>query len=86
VYGGGDRTKWPDTGGHTIDSNKLNANCAFSVLNRRSGGTTPSPFQAHIALAWVYGSPTVISNNTFSGPTRMKVYTDDSDSNIVGAV
>jgi hypothetical protein len=86
VYGGGDRAKWPDTGGHTIDSNKMDSNCTFSVLNRRSGGTAPSPFQAHIALAWVYGSPTVISNNTFSGPTRTKVYTDDSDSNIVGAV
>jgi parallel beta-helix repeat protein len=85
VYGGGDRTKWPDTGGHTIDSNKLSSNCTFSVLNRRSGGTAPSPFQAHIALAWVYGSPTVISNNTYSGSTRMKVYTDDTDANIVGA-
>jgi parallel beta-helix repeat protein len=85
VYGGGDRAKWPDTGGHTINSNKMDANCTFSVLNRRSGGTTPSPFQAHIALAYVYGSPTVISSNTFSGSTPMKIYTDGSDSNIVGA-
>jgi hypothetical protein len=82
VYGGGDRARWPDTGGHTIDSNKMDSNCTFSVLNRRSGGTSPSPFQADIALAYVYGSPTVVSNNTFSGSTPMKIYTDGTDSNI----
>jgi hypothetical protein len=82
VYGGGDRAKWPDTGGHLIDSNKMASNCSFSVLNRRGGGTTPSPFQAHIALAYVYGSPTVVSNNSFSGSTRMAVYTDGTDANI----
>lgn len=82
VYGGGDRARWPDTGGHKIDSNKLDSNCTFSVLNRRSGGKTPSPFQAHIALAYVYGSPTVVSNNRFSGSTTMRVYTDGTDSNI----
>jgi parallel beta-helix repeat protein len=82
VYGGGDPNKWPDTGGHTIDSNKLDSNCSCSVLDRRSGGTSPSPFQAHIALAWVYGSATTVSNNTFSGTTRMGIYTDTSDSNI----
>jgi parallel beta-helix repeat protein len=82
VYGGGDRVKWPDTGGHTISLNKMDANCTISVLNRRSGGTSLSPFQAHIALAYVYGSPTVISKNTFSGSTPMKVYTDASDSNV----
>lgn len=82
VYGGGDRTRWPDTGGHTISSNTMSSNCTYSVLNRRSGGKTPSPFQAHIALAWVYGSPTVVSNNSFSGSTRMGVYTDGSDADI----
>ncbi|MGJ7914714.1 right-handed parallel beta-helix repeat-containing protein [Massilia sp. LXY-6] len=82
VYGGGDRAKWPDTGGHTISSNKMDSNCSFSVLNRRSGGTTPSPFQAHIALAYVYGSLTTVSNNSFSGSTRMGIYTDGTDSNI----
>ncbi len=76
VYGGGNPAKWPDTGGHTIDSNKLDANCSVSVLDRRSGGKTPSPFQAHIALAYVYGSPTVVSNNSFAGRTPMTVYTD----------
>jgi parallel beta-helix repeat protein len=82
VYGGGDRAKWTDTGGHTIDSNKLDSNCTFSVMSRRSGGKTPSPFQAHIALAYVYGSPTVISNNKFSGKTGMTIYTDGTDENI----
>jgi parallel beta-helix repeat protein len=82
VYGGGDRAKWTDTGGHTIDSNKMASNCSYSVLNRRSGGKTPSGFQAHIALAYVYGSPTVVSNNSFSGSTRMAVYTDGTDANI----
>lgn len=82
MYGGGDRAKWPDTGGHLIDSNKLSSNCAVSVLNRRSGGNTPSPFQAHIALAYIYGSPTVVSNNSFAGKTSMGIYTDGTDSNI----
>ena len=82
VYGGGDRTKWPDTGGHTIDANKMDSNCTFSVQGRRSGGKTPSPFQAHISLTYVYGSPTVVSNNTFSGSTQMTVYTDGTDTNI----
>lgn len=82
MYGGGDRAKWTDTGGHTIDSNKLDSNCTVSVLNRRSGGKTPSPFQAHIALAYIYGSPTVVSNNKFSGSTPMGIYTDGTDENI----
>lgn len=82
VYGGGDPARWPDTGGHTISSNRLDSNCSFSVMNRRSRGTTPSPFQAHIALAYVYGSPTLVSNNAFSGKTRMGIYTDGTDSNI----
>ncbi len=82
VYGGGDRARWTDTGGHTIDSNKLDSNCTFSVLNRRSGGKTPSTFQAHIWLTYVYGSPTVVSNNTFSGKTSMTIYTDGTDENI----
>ncbi|MBQ5946796.1 right-handed parallel beta-helix repeat-containing protein [Massilia sp. ST3] len=88
VYGGGDRAKWTDTGGHTIDSNKMDSNCSFSVLGRRSGGKTPSQFQAHIALAYVYGSPTIVSKNTFSGSTQMGVYTDGTDENItiVGSV
>ncbi|RZA36624.1 MAG: right-handed parallel beta-helix repeat-containing protein [Lysobacteraceae bacterium] len=82
MYGGGDRARWPDTGGHTIDANKLDANCSVSVMGRRSGGTTPSPFQAHIALAYIYGSPTVVSNNRFSGKTSMGIYTDGTDANI----
>ncbi|WP_084676887.1 right-handed parallel beta-helix repeat-containing protein [Massilia niastensis] len=82
VYGGGVPATWPDTGGHKIDSNKMDSNCTFSVLNRRSGGKTPSPFQAHISLTYVYGSPTIISNNTFSGSTLMGIYTDGTDANI----
>jgi parallel beta-helix repeat protein len=82
VYGGNDRAKWPDTGGHTINSNKLDSNCSFSVLKRRSQGTAPSGFQAHISLTHVYGSPTVVSKNTYSGSTRMKVYTNDTDENV----
>lgn len=82
MYGGGDRARWPDTGGHTIQSNWLDSNCSVSVLNRRSGGKTPSPFQAHIALAYIYGSPTVVSKNTFLGKTSMRVYTDGTDANV----
>ncbi|KFC71950.1 nitrous oxide reductase family maturation protein NosD [Massilia sp. LC238] len=82
MYGGGDRARWPDTGGHTIQANWLDSNCSFSVLNRRSGGKTPSPFQAHIALAYIYGSPTVVSKNIFLGKTSMRVYTDGTDSNV----
>jgi hypothetical protein len=82
VYGGGDRARWPDTGGHTITSNKMYSNCALSVMNRRSGGTAPSSFQAHISLTYVYGSPTVVSKNSFSGRTRMGVYTDGTDANV----
>lgn len=85
VYGGGDPARWPDTGGHTISSNKMDSNCSFSRLNRRSGGTTPSSFQAHIALVYVYGSPTLVAKNAFSGSTSMKVYTDGSDSNVTVA-
>jgi hypothetical protein len=81
VYGGGDRTRWSDTGGHTIDANQMDSNCTFSVMDRRNGGKTPSPFQAHISLTYVYGSPTVVSNNSFSGSTQMTVYTDGTDAN-----
>jgi parallel beta-helix repeat protein len=83
LYGGGDRARYPDTGGHTISSNMMDSNCTFSVLNRRTGGTTPSPFQAHIALAYIYGSRTVVSNNVFMGSTRQGIYTDSTDANIV---
>ncbi|MCC2972576.1 right-handed parallel beta-helix repeat-containing protein [Massilia sp. IC2-476] len=85
VYGGGDRARWPDTGGHRIESNLLHANCSFSVMSRRSGGKTPSAFQAHIALAYVYGSPTVVANNRFSGRTSMKIYTDGTNEKITFA-
>jgi hypothetical protein len=43
----------------------------------------PSPFQAHIALAYIYGSPTVISSNVLMGTTRQGIYTDRTDANIV---
>jgi len=81
VYGGGDPARWPDTGGHTISLNLMDSNCSFSVMNRRSGGTTPSSFQAHVALVYVYGSRTVVTKNRFSGRTRMGVYTDGTDAN-----
>jgi len=81
VYGGADPARWPDTGGHSITLNLMDSNCSFSVMNRRSGGTTPSSFQAHVALVYVYGSRTVVTRNRFSGRTRMGVYTDGTDAN-----
>jgi parallel beta-helix repeat protein len=83
LYGGGDPARYPDTGGHMLMSNIMDSNCSYSVLNRRSGGRTPSPFQAHIALAWIYGSRTVISSNVFMGTTRSGIYQDSTSSNIV---
>jgi parallel beta-helix repeat protein len=83
LYGGADPARYPDTGGHTIMSNMMDSNCTYSILNRRSGGTMPSPFQAHIALAYIYGSPTVISSNVLMGTTRQGIYTDSTDANIV---
>jgi parallel beta-helix repeat protein len=83
LYGGGDPARYPDTGGHSIMSNMMDSNCSFSVLNRRSGGTTPSTFQAHIALVYIYGSRTVVSGNVFMGSTRTAIYTDSTDANIV---
>jgi hypothetical protein len=83
LYGGGDPARYADTGGHMITSNMMDSNCSFSVLNRRGGGTEPSPFQAHIALAYIYGSPTVVSNNVFMGATRQGIYQDGTDANIV---
>lgn len=83
LYGGGDPARYPDTGGHMLMSNIMDSNCSHSVLNRRSGGRTPIPFQAHIALAWIYGSRTVISSNVFMGATRGGIYQDSTSSNIV---
>jgi parallel beta-helix repeat protein len=83
LYGGGDPSRYPDTGGHTIMSNRMDSNCSHAVLNRRSGGSTPSPFYAHIQLAGIYGSPTVISNNIFMGKTRGGIAQDSSSSNII---
>jgi parallel beta-helix repeat protein len=83
LYGGGDRTRYTDTGGHMIMSNLMDSNCTYSVLNRRSGGTTLSRFQAHIQLAYTYGSPTVISYNTFMGSTRSGIYLDSTSSNVI---
>lgn len=82
LYGGGDRTRFTDTGGHTITANLMDSNCTFAVLNRRSGGTTPSRFYAHIQLAYTYGSPTTVSNNIFLGTTRGGVYVDSTSSNV----
>lgn len=61
----------------------MDSNCSYSVLNRRSGGTTPSPFQAHIAPAYIYGSWTIISNNVFMGTTRSGIYQDATSANII---
>ena len=63
----------------------MDSNCSYSVMNRRGGGKTPSQFQAHIALAYVYGRPTVVTSNTFSGKTPMGIYTDGTDENITTA-
>jgi len=82
LYGGGDRTRFTDTGGHTIMANLMDSNATYSVLNRRSGGTTPSRFYSHIQLSYTYGSPTVISNNIFLGSTRGGVYLDSTSSNV----
>lgn len=83
LYGGGNPAKYPDTGGNTIMANTMDSNCTHSVLNRRSGGTSPSPFYAHIQLAYIYGSQTTISNNIFMGTTRGGVRQDSTCSNIV---
>lgn len=82
LYGGppGSRT---DTGGHTISGNVLDTNCTHAVLNRRSGGSAPSPFYAHVQLAYIYGSRTTITGNLFAGPTRGGIHLDSSSSNVV---
>ena len=83
LYGGGAPGRIPDTGGHTIASNVLDSNCTRAVLNRRSGGTAASPFYAHIQLAYIYGSRTLITTNIFAGPTRGGVHVDSTSSNVV---
>jgi hypothetical protein len=83
LYGGGDRQRFTDTGGHSITSNTLDSNCTRSVLNRRRGGTTPSPFYAHIHVAYIYGSRTTISSNIFMGTTRGGIFQDPNSSNVV---
>ncbi|MDB5792101.1 MAG: hypothetical protein JWQ80_2125 [Massilia sp.] len=83
LFGGGAPGSIPDTGGHTIAGNLLGSNCTYSVLDRRSGGTAPSRFQAHIQLAYIYGTRTLITNNIFAGPTRGGVYLDSTSSNVV---
>jgi hypothetical protein len=82
LYGGGNPQKFTDTGGNSITSNRLESNCTYSVLNRRSGGASPSPFYAHIQLAYIYGSRTVISYNVFAGTTRGGIFMDATSSNV----
>jgi hypothetical protein len=86
LYGGGDRQRFTDTGGNTITSNRLESNCTYSVLNRRTGGTSPSPFYAHIHLSYIYGTRTIILSNIFSGSTRGGVYRDSTSSNVIVAM
>jgi len=81
MYGGRPGTR-PDTGGHTISGNVLNTNCTHAVLDRRSGGSAPSPFYAHIQLAYIYGSPTFITSNLMVGPTRGGIHLDSTSSNV----
>ena len=85
LYGGGAPDRIPDTGGHMIVGNFLDSNCTHSVLNRRSGGTMPSPFFAHIQLAYIYGTRTLISNNVFMGTTQGGIRQDSTSSNIIMA-
>jgi hypothetical protein len=85
LYGGGDRERFTDTGGNTITSNRLESNCTYSVLNRRSGGTSPSPFYAHVHLAFIYGTRTIISSNVFAGTTRGGIFQDSTSSNVIKA-
>ena len=82
LYGGGDRQRFTDTGGHMIISNRLESNCTYSVLNRRSGGTARSPFYAHIHLSHIYGTQTTITTNVFMGTTRGGIYRDSTSSNL----
>jgi parallel beta-helix repeat protein len=83
LYGGGNPQKFPDTGGNTVTSNRLESNCTYSVLNRRSGGTSPSPFYAHIHVAYIYGTRTIISSNVFAGTTRGGIFQDSRSSNVI---
>lgn len=86
LYGGGDRDRFTDTGGNTIMSNRLESNCTFSVIGRRSGGSAPSPFSAHIHLSYIYGTRTIITSNIFSGTTRGGIFQDSTSSNIIAAM
>jgi parallel beta-helix repeat protein len=81
LYGGRPGSR-PDTGGHTLSGNVLNTNCTRAVLNRRSGGNAPSPFYAHIQLAYIYGSPSFITSNLMMGPTRGGIHLDSTSSNV----
>jgi parallel beta-helix repeat protein len=82
LYGGGNPAKYPDTGGHSIMTNRMDSNCTRSFINRRSGGRTPSTFYAHIQLAYTYGSRTTISGNVFMGTTRGGIARDSTSSNV----
>jgi parallel beta-helix repeat protein len=86
LYGGGDRERFTDTGGNTIMSNRLESNCTFSVLDRRTGGTAPSPFYAHVHLSYIYGARTLIMSNIFSGTSSGGVFQDSTSSNVIAAM
>jgi parallel beta-helix repeat protein len=86
LYGGDDPQRFPDTGGNTIMSNRLESNCTYSVLNRRSGGSAPSQFYAHVHLSHIYGTRTIITSNIFSGMTGGGIYQDSTSSNIIKAM
>lgn len=86
LYGGGDPQRFRDTGGNTIMSNRLESNCTFSVLNRRSGGTSPSRFYAHVDLSYIYGTRTIVASNIFSGSTGGGIFQDGTSSNIIKAM
>lgn len=83
LYGGGTPGTIPDTGGHTMTGNYLTQNCTFAVMNRRSGGSQPSPFYAHIQLAYIYGSRTLINSNILGGPPANAIHVGTASSNIV---
>lgn len=65
-YGGPLGAGWTDTSNHCI-ANFFSNNAKASFKNRRTGGTTPTSFNAHIGMSATIGLQSVVANNVFTG-------------------
>lgn len=84
LYGGGNTATWTDTHNYVV-ANYFSTNCTAAFKSRRTGGTLPTLFCAHLQASGTYGAPSHFLNNVFAGTTSVAIAIDSGSDRITNA-